>query len=212
MGCGCGTKRPTDVYMSDVGQQELTTLERPKSVLEQKPDAEQGSVQKPELVQKASEVTSATQVAKESKTVLTRNMETTNLSGLGPTFEDSKCLQCEDSNNTLHMLECSHGLCPNCAKQQIEAMLLRKHGLIEFMCKSCKAPKALSNSSRHRVEVVLLACGCREEVLGLDRSIRGAGSPDKILVYDLVSNGKNGQTNRRHPQPNVWGKASFDTS
>jgi len=76
-----------------------------------------------------------------------------NISSVMPKINDTNsiiespidCQVCEDSNARRHILDCSHGLCASCAKSQIEMQIKkRQHGLIEFYCKTCKAPKNLS--------------------------------------------------------------------
>ena len=36
--------------------------------------------------------------------------------------------------------------------------------------------------------LIVLHCGCVEDTLLLDRAIRGAVSPDKIILYDFIKN------------------------
>ena len=84
------------------------------------------------------------------KTIATRNLQTGHASGFGATIEDSKCPQCEDPSIGKHFLDCSHGLCPTCAKLQLEVMMATRHGLMEFVCKACRAPKFLSTRLHDR--------------------------------------------------------------
>jgi len=103
---------------------------------------------------------------------------------------ENKCLQCVSSTpQKSHTLDCTHSLCMNCAREQLENQLRTKVGNIIFYCKTCKAPKNLSILSsidnNLKIETVWLACECVVDVLQLDKSIRTASSPDKIIRFDL---------------------------
>ena len=193
MGCGCGTKRPTDQYV------DLSTANESSQRGQTKPE--------PEIPKQLGEI----QAPVKANGANTRNVQTTSLTGQGATQEECKCKQYEnsvDDESKTHMLECSHRLCPSCARQEIVAMLLGKSRVIEFTCKLCKAPKALSKAAAHPVETILLSCGCLEDVLQLDRTIRGVSSPDKIVGYDIASSRKECTTLHRHPQSPLWREAS----
>ena len=63
--------------------------------------------------------------------------------------EETKCLLCNSVNQEkVHTLDCTHALCMNCAKEQLEAQLRTKQGNIIYYCKTCNAPKNLSTKLR----------------------------------------------------------------
>ena len=65
--------------------------------------------------------------------------------------ETNKCLLCMSSNQQkVHTLDCTHSICINCAREQMETQLKTKSGTnIMYCCKICKAPKNLSKKLVH---------------------------------------------------------------
>ncbi len=75
--------------------------------------------------------------------------------------ETSKCLLCQSPNpQKVHTLDCTHPMCMNCAKEQLEAQMRTRGGNIIYFCTVCNAPKNLSNRlaniSRDRVPYLRL--------------------------------------------------------
>ena len=131
MGCGCGSKRATDVY------EENETPGNPEALASQ--------------LNKVKE-------KKENKETIPPEMQNTTLLQIQPSVIDGSrindtgseinntCAQCEDPDSKKYALSCSHGFCAACAKQQTENQLKKKRGNIEFFCHICRAPKNLSTS------------------------------------------------------------------
>ena len=45
---------------------------------------------------------------------------------------------------TKHILDCTHGICKDCASKQLQSQMTNKKGIIEFMCQKCHTFKNLS--------------------------------------------------------------------
>ncbi len=106
---------------------------------------------------------------------------------------DNKCLLCLSSNpQKAHTLDCTHSLCMNCAREQLEMQLRNRVSYnIIYYCKTCKAPKNLSKfhflvvTTKQKIETIWLSCDCVVDALQLDKGIRTVVSPDKIVRFDM---------------------------
>ena len=87
-----------------------------------------------------------------------KNGEGTSLTKEAPTIQGSfvetmeensnKCLRCTSTDTSkTHALDCTHNLCLDCARNQVEQQMKTKQGNIIYFCKTCNAPKNLSMNS-----------------------------------------------------------------
>ncbi len=117
MGCGCSNKRDVAAYVDE-------SKSLPASAM---------ALKKPEATLTGLNTTSMNNLPLVPAGVLDFS-----------TCEQNKCMGCEDTKQKKNTLDCSHGLCIPCTRQQLGIQLKRRKGNIEFFCRTCHAPKGLS--------------------------------------------------------------------